>query len=181
MVAAEAEIVHQALKKNVGLFSWTTSDIPRVSPYIITLKLLVYKEVRLMAQKKRKLGEEKRLAAREEVEELLSTDFIRETCYITWLAKVFMVTEANGKWRMYVDYTNLDKACPKDSYPLPNIDRLVDGAACHNILSFLDAYSGYSQISMYLRDKEKITFMTDKTNYYYEVMSFGLKNVGTTY
>ena len=72
-------------------------------------------------------------------------------------------------------------ACPKDSYPLPNFDQLVDGAANHKILSFLDAYSGYNQISIHPRDKEKTTFMTVDANYYYEVMSFSLKNTGATY
>jgi len=84
-----------------------------------------------------------------------------------------MVTKPNDKWRMCVDYTNLNRVCSKDSYPLPNIDRLVDGAADHKILSFLDAYSSYNQISM--------AFVTDDANYYYEVMSFDQKNVGATY
>jgi len=82
---------------------------------------------------------------------------------------------------MFVDYKDLNKAYPKDSYPVSNIDRLVDGAVDHKILSFLDAYSGYNQISMHPKDKEKTTFTTDGANYFYEVMSFSLKNVGATY
>jgi len=92
-----------------------------------------------------------------------------------------MVKKSNGKWRMCVDYTDLNKACRKDSYPLPTIDRLVDRAAGHHILNFLDAYSGYNQIQMDPRDKEKTTFMMDSNNFYYEVMPFDLKNVGATY
>jgi len=92
-----------------------------------------------------------------------------------------MVTKTNSNWRMCVDYRNLNSAFLKDSYPLPNIDRLVDGAADHKILSFLDAYSGYNHISMHLKDKEKMTFMMANANYYYEVMSFGLKNAGAAY
>jgi len=80
-----------------------------------------------------------------------------------------------------MDYRNLNSAYPKDSYPLSNIDRLVDGAADQKILSFLDVYSDYNQISMHPRDKEKTTFMTVDANYYYVVMSFGLKNAGATY
>jgi len=82
---------------------------------------------------------------------------------------------------MCTDYTNLNKACPKDTYPLPNMDRLVDGAAGHKVLSFLDAYSGYNQIPMYPLDKEKTAFITEEANFYYEVMPFGLKNAGATY
>jgi len=92
-----------------------------------------------------------------------------------------MVTKPNGSWKMCVDYRNLNNACPKDTYPLPNIDRLVDGAADHKILSFLDAYSGNNQISMHPRDKEKTSFMTADANYYYEVVPFGLKNTRVTY
>nr|KYP55608.1 Retrovirus-related Pol polyprotein from transposon opus [Cajanus cajan] len=92
-----------------------------------------------------------------------------------------MVRKPNGKWRMCTDYTNLNKACPKDAYPLPNIDRLVDGASGHKFLSFLDAYSGYNQIHMHPQDEEKTAFITETANYCYQVMSFGLKNAGATY
>ena len=82
---------------------------------------------------------------------------------------------------MSINYRNLNSACLKNSYPLPNIDRLVDRAVRHKILSFLDAYSSYNQISMHLKDKEKMTFMTADANCYYEVLSFGLKNAWATY
>ena len=89
--------------------------------------------------------------------------------------------KANGKWRMCVDFTDLNKACPKDSYPLPSIDTLVDSASGCEMLSFLDAFSGYNQIKMHLRDKGKTTFMTKTCSYCYKVMPFGLKNAGSTY
>ena len=92
-----------------------------------------------------------------------------------------MVTKANGKWRLYVDFTELNKACPKDCYPLPRIDLLIDATAGHELLSFLDAYSGYNQISMHPPDQEKTSFITPKGTYCYRVMPFGLKNAGATY
>nr|KYP65729.1 Transposon Ty3-I Gag-Pol polyprotein [Cajanus cajan] len=82
---------------------------------------------------------------------------------------------------MCTDYTDLNKACPKDAYPLPNINRLVDGAAGHRFLTFLDAYSGYNQIRMHPRDEDKTTFVVESTNYCYQVMPFGLKNAGATF
>nr|KYP55450.1 Transposon Ty3-I Gag-Pol polyprotein [Cajanus cajan] len=82
---------------------------------------------------------------------------------------------------MCVDYTDLNKACPKDSYPLPSIDRLVDGVSGHALLSFLDAYSRYNQIMMYPPDEVHMSFITDHANFCYRVMSFGLKNAGATY
>lgn len=82
---------------------------------------------------------------------------------------------------MCVDFTDLNKACPKYPYPLPHIDRLIDGAFGFRLLSFLDAYSGYNQIQMNLLDAPKTEFMTNKNNYYYEVMPFRLKNIVATY
>ena len=82
---------------------------------------------------------------------------------------------------MCVDFTDLNKACPKDSYPLPSIDVLVDSASGCKMLSFLDAFSGYNQIKMHLRDESKTAFMTEMCSYCYKVMPFGLKNAGATY
>ena len=81
---------------------------------------------------------------------------------------------------MCIDYTDLNKACPKDSYPLPSIDRLVDGASDQAVIRFLDAYSGYNQIQMYEPDIPKATFTTEMANYCDEAMPFGLKNAGAT-
>ena len=82
---------------------------------------------------------------------------------------------------MCVDYTDLNKACPKDSYPLPNIDHLVDNAPGFGMLSFGDAFSEYNQVKMHPDDEEKITFITDEGVYCYRVMPFRLKNTVATY
>ena len=144
-------------------------------------KLAIFKEARPVAQKKRKMGEERRRAVEEEVEKLVGAGFIKEIKYTMWLANMVIMKKASGKWRMCTDFTDLNKACPKDAYPLPSIDRLGDGASDHNFLSFLDVYSGYNQITMYGPDRSKTTFITDQANYCYEVMPFGLKNTGATY
>ena len=75
---------------------------------------------------------------------------------------------------MCVDYTDLNRACPKDAFPLPNIDMLVDNSTGYKLLSFLNAYSGYNQIPMAMADKSCMAFMTASGNYYYNVMPFGL-------
>ena len=80
----------------------------------------------------------------EEVENLLEAGFIREVFYPDWLANMVMVKKSNGKWRMCVDFTDLNKACPKDSFPLLRIDQLLDLTAGHKLLSFMDAFSGYN-------------------------------------
>ena len=92
-----------------------------------------------------------------------------------------MVKKANKKWRMYVDFTDLNKAYPKDSYPLPRIDTLVDSVARNQLLSFMDAFSGYNQIKMEEADQEKTSFVMSQGLFCYKVMSFGLKNAGATY
>ena len=92
-----------------------------------------------------------------------------------------MVKKANGKWCMCTNYIDPNKACSKDVYPLPNIDKLVDNASGFQFLSFLNTYSWYNQIKMHLPNKEKIAFITKDTNFYYRVMPFGLKNTGATY
>ena len=85
-------------------------------------------------------------AIKEEVQKLIIVQFIWEVYYPDWLTNVVMVKKANGKWRMCVNFTNLNKAYPKDSYPLPRINQLVDSTAGHQLLSFMDAFSGYNQI-----------------------------------
>lgn len=82
---------------------------------------------------------------------------------------------------MCVDFTDLNKACPKDSFPLPRINQLVDSTAGHKLLTFMDAFSGYSQINMAEEDQEKTAFITSQGLYCYKVMPFGLKNAGATY
>ena len=80
-----------------------------------------------------------------------------------------------------MDFTDLNKAYPKDSYPLPRNDQLVDSTAGHRLLSFMDAFSGYNQIRMNETDQEKTSFVTSQGLFCYKVMSFGLKNAGATY
>ncbi|KAL6193989.1 hypothetical protein ACLB2K_035073 [Fragaria x ananassa] len=92
-----------------------------------------------------------------------------------------MVHKPNGKWRMCVDFKNLNKTYPKDSFPLPRIDQLVDATVGHELLSMMDAYSGYNQIKMQISDQEATTFTTDKGLFCWVVMLFGLKNAGSSY
>ena len=84
------------------------------------------------------------MAISEEVGKLLKAKFIREAHYPKWLANMVRVKKVNGKWRIYINYTNFNKVCPKDSFSLPRIDQLVDATAGHELLSFMDAYFGYN-------------------------------------
>ncbi|XP_021867331.2 uncharacterized protein [Spinacia oleracea] len=169
------------LRENADVFAFSADEMPGISPDIIVHRLNVDKSVRPVKQKKRNFSSEKNAAIKEEVEKLLEAGFIEVCDYPEWLANVVMVKKSNGSWRMCVDFTNLNGACPKDCYPLPRIDRLVDSTSGHALLSFLDAFSGYHQVSLCKADRKKAAFITDSGVYSYKAMPFGLKNAGATY
>ncbi|RYR19470.1 hypothetical protein Ahy_B03g064246 [Arachis hypogaea] len=175
------EELSQLLKQNRDLFAFTPADMPGISPDLMSHRLAVDPKAKPIAQRRRKMSPDRATEVKKQVKALLEANFIRELPYTTWLANVVLVKKSNGKWRMCVDYTDLNKACPKDAFPLPNIDGLVDAASGHRYLSFMDAYSGYNQILMHRPDEEKTAFITPDGTYCYTVMPFGLKNAGATY
>ena len=133
----------------------------------------------LVAPKKqlsRRPSKEHAEAVRDEVAKLKQAGAIKEIFYPEWLANTIVVEKKNGKWRVCVDFTDLNKACPKDPFPMPKIDQLVDATVGHPRISFLDAFQGYHQIPLALNDQEKTALVTPIGNYHYKVMPFGLKN-----
>ena len=169
------------LRMNQDVFVWSHKDMPGIDPSIIVHRLNVNPASSPIRQKKRVFTQERDKAVAEEVRKLLEAGFIREVYYPDWLANVVMIKKNNGKWRMCVDFTDLNRACPKDSYPLPRIDTLVDSTTRHELLSFMDTFSGYNQIKMKEEDQEKTSFVTNQGLFCYKVMPFGLKNAGATY
>ena len=148
---------------------------------IITNRLNVNPSFKTVKQKRRSFVPKRQKAINEEVGKLLQAGAIREVEYPEWLANVVLVKKTNGKWQLYIDFTDVNRACPKDSFLLPRIDLIVDATADHELLSFMDAFSGYNQISMDPDDQEKTSFVTGQGTYCYRVMPFGLKNAGATY
>ena len=112
---------------------------------------------------------------------MLEAGFIREVIHPEWLANPVVVPKANDKLRMCVNYTDLNKSCPKDPFPLPRIDQVVDSTVGCDLLCFLDAYSGYHQISMAREDEEKTSFTTPVGTCCYVRMPIGIKNAGPTF
>ena len=155
--------------------------MPGIDPSVITHRLNVCPSFKPVRQNKMVFTPERDSAIKDEVHKLMTAKFIREVYYPDWLANVVMVKKANDKWRMCVDFTDLNKACPKDSYPFPRIDQLVDSTVGHQLLSFMDAFFGYNQIKMDEADQEKPSFVTSQGLFCYEVMPFGLKNARATY
>jgi hypothetical protein len=164
------------LFNNKDVFTWTANDLCGVNRDVIEHSLNVDPSFRPRKQRLRKMSEDKAEGAQNEVKRLLSADIIREVSYPEWLANTVMVKKANGKWRMCIDFTDLNKACPKDEFPLPRIDSLVDATTSSELMSLLDCYSGYHQIWMKKEDEPKTSFITPSGTYCYLRMPEGLKN-----
>lgn len=112
---------------------------------------------------------------------MLEAGFIKPIQFLTWLSNAVLVKKINVKWIMCVDYSNLNKACPKDFYPLLNIDQLIDVTASHELLSFIDSFLSYNRIKMNQNDWEKIAFITHRGAFAYCKMPFGLMNAGAAF
>ena len=174
-------LLTQFLRQNKDVFAWKQADMGGIDPTVITHRLNVSPSFKPIKQKRRSFAPERQNAINEEVSKLLHAGAIREVEYPEWLANVVLVKKANGKWRLCIDFTDINKACLKDSFPLLRIDLIVDATAGHELLSFMDAFSGYNQISIDPDDQENTSFVTAQGTYCYRVMSFGLKNAGATY
>ena len=169
------------LRQNKDVFAWKQANMGGIDPTVITHRMNVSPSFKPIKQKKRSFAPKRQKAINEEVSKLLQAGAIREVEYPEWLANVVLIKKENGKWRLCIDFTDINKECPKDSFPLPQINLIVDATAGHELLSFMDAFSGYNQISMDPSDQEKTSFVTARGTYYYRVMPFGLKNAGATY
>ena len=146
-----------------------------IDPAVITHRLNVSLSFKPVKQKRRSFALERQKAINEEVGKLLQENAIREVEYPKWLANVVLVKKTNDKWWLCFDFTDINRACPKDSFPLPRIDLIVDATAGHELLSFIDAFSGYNQISMDPSDQEKTSFVIGQGTYYYRVMPLRTK------
>jgi len=173
--------IAEVLAWNMSAFVWSSADMSGIDPNFLCHRLTMDTRVRPVVHRSRKFNEEKCLIIKAKTQKLSNVNHIREIQYPEWLANVVLVQKSNGKWRMCVDFTDLNKAFPKDSYLFPSIDSLVDSASGCRVLSFLDAFSGYNQVRMHPNDESKTAFMTEFASYCYKVMPFGLKNVGATY
>ena len=171
----------QFLRNNIDVFAWNHEDMLGIDPSVIIHRLNVYPLAKPIHQKKRDFAPKWDNAIKEEVQKLTIIEFIQEDYFLDWLANVVMVKKANGKWRMCIDFTDLNKAFPKDSYLLPHISQLVDSTAGHQLLSFMDAFLGYNMIKMDEANQEKTSFITSQCLFCYKVMPFGLKNARATY
>jgi hypothetical protein len=169
------------LRANTDIFAWSPSDMPGILREVAEHSLDILPHSRAVQQRLRRFDEERRRAIGAELRKLLEAGFIKEVFHPTWLANPVLVKKKNGKWRMCIDYTSLNKACPKVPFPLPRIDQIVDSTAGCELLCFLDAYSGYHQIKMKESDQLVTSFITPFRMFCYVTMPFGIRNAGATY
>jgi hypothetical protein len=134
--------------------------MPGITREVIENHLKIYPDARLVQQRPWKQSVERQNFIREEIKKLLNNGFIREVHHPRWLINPVVVPKANKKLQMRIDYTSLNMACPKDHFPLPRIDQIVDSTSGCDLLCFLDAYSSFYQIPMSREDEENTAFIT---------------------
>ena len=176
----EKEELIDFLRRNIDVFTWNAYKAPGVDPNFFCHYLNVNPFVIPKKQPSRRSSKDHFDAVKDEVIKLKQAGAIKKVLYPEWLANTVVVKKKNRKWRVCVDFTDLNKACSKDPFPMPQIDQLVDATVSHPRMRFLDAFQGYHQITLALGDQKKTTFITPTGNYYYKVMPFGLKNAGST-
>ncbi|GJT18217.1 reverse transcriptase domain-containing protein [Tanacetum coccineum] len=169
------------LQRSLDIFAWTPTDMTGVPRQIAEHRLNVRKGCQPVRQKKRGQAAERNVAINDEVSKLVTAGIMREVHYHDWLSNPVMVKKSDNSWRMCVDFKDLNKACPKDGYPLPEIDWKVESLCGFPFKCFLDAYKGYHQIQMAEEDEEKTAFITNQGIFCYTKMPFGLRNAGATY
>nr|KYP59522.1 Transposon Ty3-I Gag-Pol polyprotein [Cajanus cajan] len=169
------------LKEYIDVFAWSYHDMPGLDREIVEHKLPIKDRIPSVKQKLRRIKLEWSLKIKEEVQKKLEARFSVVSQYPEWLANIVSVLKKNGKVQVCVDYRDLNRASPKDDFPLPHIDVLVDNTSTNTIFSFMDGYSGYNQIKMAIEDHEKTSFITPWGTFCYQVMPIGLRNVGATY
>ncbi|GJU47986.1 reverse transcriptase domain-containing protein [Tanacetum coccineum] len=168
-------------ENNMDVFAWQPSDMTQAPKRIIKHALNVNVSVPPMALKRRVLGTKKSQAVMKEVEERVRAGIVRPVKYPTWISNPVLVKKVDDTWRMCIDFKNLNSACPKDYYPLLEIDLKIEVVMGFPFKCFLDAYKGYDQIQMSEDDEEKTAFYTDQGTYCYMKIPFGLNNAGATY
>ncbi|GJU05116.1 reverse transcriptase domain-containing protein [Tanacetum coccineum] len=169
------------LKENLDIFAWQPSNMTGVPRSIAEHRLNIWEGYLPVRQKKRGQASESAKAIQTEVQKLVEAGIRREVYYNEWLSNPVMVKKHDGSWRMCVDFTDLNKACQQDCYPLPKIDWKVESLCGYPFKYFLNAYKGYHQIHMVESDEEKTDFHTSHGVYCYIKMPFDLKNAGATY
>jgi hypothetical protein len=171
------------LKEYADCFAWDYTEMPGLDRSIVEHRLPLKNGFQLFQQRARQMKAEVLVEVKKEVEKMLEAGFIRPCRYAEWISSVVPVQKKDGRWRVCVEFRDLNRATPKDEYPMPVAEMLINAAAGHKILSFMDGNAGYNQIFMAPEDINKTAFRVPGAVglFEYVVMMFGLKNAGATY
>jgi hypothetical protein len=161
-------------------FTWTYSDMPGLDLDLVMHHLSIAPGGKLVKQKLRKIHPHVALLVKAELEKLLKARFIYVIDYVEWISTIVPVSKHDKSIRVCTDFRDLNLACPKDDFPLPNIDMIVDMTVGYEMYSLMDGFSGYNQIKISPEDEEKTTFTCEWGTFCWNVMPFGLKNAGAT-
>ncbi|XP_026440518.1 uncharacterized protein K02A2.6-like [Papaver somniferum] len=171
----EEEKLVQVLNEYSDVFAWKMKDFPGIDPGVCWHNLKINPKYKPMRQRMRKVAPEYHEAIQNELNKMESSGVIREVQYPIWISNMVIVLKNNGGARICVEFSDLNKACPKDNFPLPNIDQLVEATSGYGLLSLMDEYSGYNQIPLAEEDQENTAFFTPRGLYCYTKISLGLK------
>jgi hypothetical protein len=171
------------LKEYADCFAWDYTEMPGLDRSIVEHRLPLKSGFRPFQQRIRQMKADVLVEVKKEIEKMIEAGFIRACRYAEWISSVVPVQKKDGRWRVCVDFRDLNRATPKDEYPMPVAEILINAAAGHKILSFMDGNAGYNQIFMAPEDIHKTAFRVPGAVglFEYVVMTFGLKNAGATY
>eukprot|EP00253_Pinus_taeda_P013007 PITA_13007 len=169
------------LRKYQGVFAWDYPDMKGIDPQLCTHHIYIEKDARPVCQPQRRLNPHLKEVVKAELQKLLDVNFIYPISDSKWVSPLVVVPKKNAKWRICVDYRELNKATQKDHFPLPFIDQVLDTLAGKKFFSFLDGFSGYNQIQISPEDQDKATFTFPWETFAYRVLPFGLCNAPATF
>jgi hypothetical protein len=163
------------------VFAWSYEEMPGIDPSIVVHEIKSYPDVKLVRKKLHPVHPKKVAAIKSEVEKLLKSGFIYPVPLTEWVSNLVPVAKKQGTIRVCVDYRDLNKSCPKENYPTPFIDQIIDNCAGSVIFSFMDGFFGYNQIEILPTDQHKTAFICPWGTFTYRKLPFGLKNAGATF
>jgi hypothetical protein len=155
--------------------------MPGIDPKIVEHEITTYPDAKIVRQKLHPVNRRKAVTIKVEVEKLRKVDFIYPIHLTQWVSNLVLVNKKQGTICVCIDFRDLNKAYPKDNFPTPFIDQIIDECVGCEVFSFMDGFSGYNQIQIKPKDQHKTTFICPWGTFVYRKMPFGLKNDGETF
>jgi hypothetical protein len=177
----EIQIYTNLFKEFRDVFTWSYEEMPGIDPSIVEHEIKTYPDARAVRQRLRAVNPSKAPAIKAEVEKLLNVGFIYPVPFTEWVSNPVLVNKKQGTIHVCMDFRDLNKACPKDNFPTPFIDQILDECVGSEVFSFMHGFLGYNQIQIKLEDQHKTTFICPWGTFAYRKVPFGLKNVGETF